>query len=252
MTKIISIHSFRGGTGKTTVSTNVAVLLAKSGLKVGILDSDIQSPGAHILFGLTADDFTKTLNDFVWGECEIEEAAHDITDTLGDSIEGQLFIIPSSIEASHIARILRDGYDEKKIQDALTQIGQALGLDFLIVDTHPGFNDTNLLVVALSDTLGVILRPDQQDYQGTSVTMQIAQKLEVPEIKLIVNKSPSLFNPEMVRTKVEEAFGTNVAALLQHSDEVMALAGNGIFALESPNDPFTEQIKQTALALAKG
>ena len=252
MTKIISIHSFRGGTGKTTISTNIASLLAKSGLRVGLLDSDIQSPGAHILFGLTTDDITKTLNDFVWGECEIGEAAHDITDTLGDSAEGHLFIVPSSMQASHIARILRDGYDQKKIQDALGQIGNALDLDILIVDTHPGFNDTNLLVVALSDTLGVILRPDQQDYQGTSITMQVARKLDVPDIKLIVNKSPSLFNPDMVRTKVEEAYDTKVAALLQHSDEVMALAGNGIFALESPNDPFTEQIKQTALALAKG
>lgn len=252
MTKIISIHSFRGGTGKTTISVNAASLLAKSGLRVGLLDSDIQTPGAHILFGLTSDDITKTLNNFVWGECDIEDTAHDITDKLGDGVDGKLFIIPSSMQASHIARILRDGYDEKKIQDALQQPGQALALDILIVDTHPGFNDTNLLIVALSDTLGVILRPDQQDYQGTSVTMQIAHKLEIPDIKLIVNKSPALFNPDMVRTKVEEAYSTNVAALLQHSDELMALAGNGIFALENPNDPFTEQIKQTALALAKG
>ncbi len=252
MTKIISIHSFRGGTGKTTISTNVASLLAKSGLRVGLLDSDIQSPGAHILFGLNSNQVSKALNHFLWGECEIGDTAYEVTDKLGDTTEGKLFIIPSSIQASDIARILRDGYDEKKIQDALGQIGDTLELDILIVDTHPGFNDTNLLIVALSETLGVLLRPDQQDYQGTSVTMQIAKKLEVPEIKLIVNKSPSLFNPEMVRTKVEEAYGSDVAALLQHSNEVMALAGNGIFALESPNDPFTEQIKQTALALAKG
>jgi MinD-like ATPase involved in chromosome partitioning or flagellar assembly len=251
MTKIISIHSFRGGTGKTTISTNVAVLLAKSGLRVGILDSDIQSPGAHILFGLTCNEIGKALNHFLWGECKIEDTAYEITDKLGDTAEGKLFIIPSSIQASDIARILRDGYDEKKIQDALTQIGQTLELDILIVDTHPGFNDTNLLIVALSDTLGVLLRPDQQDYQGTSVTMQVARKLEVPEIELVVNKSPSLFNPEMVKTKVEEAYDASVAALLQHSDEVMALAGNGIFALENPNDPFTEQLKQTAVALAK-
>ncbi len=251
MTKIISIHSFRGGTGKTTISTNVAALLAKSGLKVGILDSDIQSPGAHILFGLSSDDISHALNHYLWGECEIEDTAHEITERLGGTAEGKLFIISSSIQASDIARILRYGYDQKKIQDALTQIGQALELDILVVDTHPGFNDTNLLIVALSNTLGVLLRPDQQDYQGTSVTMQVARKLEVPAIELIVNKSPSLFNPDMVKTKVEDAYDASVAALLQHSDDVMALAGNGIFALENPDDPFTEQLKQTAAALAK-
>lgn len=49
MTKIISIHSFRGGTGKSNVTANLATLIARMGFRVGIVDLDVQSPGIHVL-----------------------------------------------------------------------------------------------------------------------------------------------------------------------------------------------------------
>ena len=52
MAKIISIHSFRGGTGKSNMTANLAALLAAEGGRVGVIDTDIQSPGIHVLFGL--------------------------------------------------------------------------------------------------------------------------------------------------------------------------------------------------------
>lgn len=52
MAKMIMLHSFRGGTGKTNTSANIGALLALSGLRVGVVDTDIQSPGIHALFGI--------------------------------------------------------------------------------------------------------------------------------------------------------------------------------------------------------
>ena len=52
MSRIISIHSFRGGTGKSNTTANVAALLAAEGLRIGVVDTDIQSPGIHVLFGV--------------------------------------------------------------------------------------------------------------------------------------------------------------------------------------------------------
>ncbi|MCB0084063.1 MAG: P-loop NTPase, partial [Caldilineaceae bacterium] len=49
MSKIISIHSFRGGTGKSNTTANLATLLAAGGQRVGVIDTDIQSPGIHVL-----------------------------------------------------------------------------------------------------------------------------------------------------------------------------------------------------------
>ena len=52
MSRIVSIHSFRGGTGKSNTTANLAAILAASGRRVGVIDTDIQSPGIHVLFGL--------------------------------------------------------------------------------------------------------------------------------------------------------------------------------------------------------
>ena len=46
--KIISVHSFRGGTGKSNATANLATLLALQGKRVGVVDTDIQSPGIHV------------------------------------------------------------------------------------------------------------------------------------------------------------------------------------------------------------
>ena len=95
MAKIISIHSFRGGTGKSNTTANLAAALAMSGKRVGVVDTDIQSPGIHVLFKMQENNnVTYALNDFLWGNCEITDAAYDVTDVLGDSIEGKVYVIP--------------------------------------------------------------------------------------------------------------------------------------------------------------
>ncbi len=244
MGKILMVHSFRGGTGKTSTSANVGALLATIGLRVAVIDTDIQSPGIHALFGIDEKGIDKTLNSYLWGESKIEEAAIDVTDRLSDTAEGKYFLVPSSIKASDIARVLRDGYNVTLLDDGYKNLMDALELDILIIDTHPGLNDEILLSMAFADTLGIILRPDQQDYQGTSISMKLAQNLEVKDIMLIVNKSPQLFQEEMVKAKVEEAYKGEVAAVIPHSEEMLALSSAKLFVVEHPDDPLTKTFKQ--------
>ncbi len=239
MSKIISIHSFRGGTGKSNSTANISVLMAARGLRVGVVDTDIQSPGIHVLFGLEEDDDRSSLNDYLWGKCPIEEAAIDMTESLGGDILGRLFLIPSSIKAGEIAKVLREGYDVALLQEGFQRLVARLKLDVLIIDTHPGLNEETLLSIAISDKLVIILRPDQQDYQGTGVTVDVARRLHVADLLLLVNKVPQSLDPEAVRAKVAQAYDSEVAAVLQHSDEMMALASGGIFSLKYPDHKVT-------------
>jgi MinD-like ATPase involved in chromosome partitioning or flagellar assembly len=249
MSKIISIHSFRGGTGKSNTAANVASLLAAEGHRVGVIDTDIQSPGIHVLFGLDEGDVKHSLNDYLWGKCDIEQTAHDVTPGLGAGIKGQVFLIPSSIKVGEIARVLREGYDVGLLNDGFHELIEGLGLDVLVIDTHPGLNEETLLSIAISDVLGIILRPDQQDYQGTGVTIDVACKLDVPRMVLIVNKVPLVFDLAEVKSRVEQTYGCEVAAVLPHSDEMMALGSAGIFALHYPDHPVTATFKQLAAKL---
>jgi MinD-like ATPase involved in chromosome partitioning or flagellar assembly len=251
MAKMISIHSFRRGTGKSNMTANVTALLAAEGRRVGVIDTDIQSPSLHILFGLDEEETIYSLNDYLGGKCEIEEAAHDVTPGLGADIKGQVFLIPSSAQVSEITRVLREGYDVGLLNDGFRKLFEGLGLDVLMVDTHAGLNEETLLSIALSDALAIILRTDQQDYQGTGVMVDVARKLDVPRMMLIVNEVPSVFDLAEVRSQVEQTYNCEVAAVLPYTDEMMALASTGIFALRYPKHPVTTTLKQVAARLVE-
>ena len=249
MPQIISVHSYRGGTGKSNITANLATLLAADGRRVGVVDTDIQSPGIHILFGLDEAEMRHSLNDYLWGTCHIKETAHDVTLRLSGEMTGRVFLIPSSMKARDIARVLREGYDVGVLRDGFHELIEALNLDVLMIDTHPGLNEETLLSIAISDALTIVLRPDQQDYQGTSVTVEVARKLDVPRLLLVVNKVPSVFDVADVRARVEQTYGCEVAAVLPHSDEIMTLASAGIFVLRYPDHPITAALKQVAAKL---
>jgi septum site-determining protein MinD len=246
MSRIISVHSFRGGTGKSNTTANVAVQLASQGLRIGVVDTDIQSPGIHVLFGLEEEAMHHSLNDYLWGKCEIKDAAHDVTASLGVPIKGQIFLIPSSIKAGEIAKVLREGYDVGLLNDGFHSLLEALELDVLMIDTHPGLNEETLLSIAISDALAIIMRPDSQDYQGTGVTVQVARKLGVPNLRLVVNKVPSVLDLDEVRARVESTYSCRVAGVLPHSDDLMILASSGVFSLKYPNHPVTAMYRQIA------
>jgi MinD-like ATPase involved in chromosome partitioning or flagellar assembly len=249
MSITVSIHSFRGGTGKSNTAANVSALYAAQGYRVGVVDTDIQSPGIHVLFGLEEEHMKYALNNFLWGNCEITDAAYDVTASLGTEVAGQIFLIPSSIKANEIARVLREGYDVSLLNDGFTALIDELKLDVLLVDTHPGLNEETLLSIAISDALAIILRPDQQDYQGTGVTVEVGRKLGVPRMVLVVNKVPESFDTAEVKARAEQAYDCEVAAVLPHSEEMMALASAGIFASRYPDHPITAAYRQLGTRL---
>ena len=239
MTKVISTHSFRGGTGKSNITANLAVDLANRGFRVGIFDTDIQSPGIHIIFGMREVDMPKTLNDYLWGNCTIDEAAYEVFQGQNG---GQVYLVPSSINPNDIARVLREKYDASDMHSAFRNLNTTLNLDYLLIDTHPGLNEETLLSIAISDCLLIILRPDQQDFQGTSVTVDVANRLRVPEISLIINKVPLDYDWLDIKRKVEDAYHVEVSALLPLSVDVAQNASAQVFTLKNPEHPFSEGV----------
>ncbi|HNW92945.1 MAG TPA: MinD/ParA family protein [bacterium] len=246
MTRIISVHSFRGGTGKSNLSANLAALYALAGKRVGVVDTDIQSPGIHILFGLQETATAHALNDYLWGVCSIGQCARDVTAALGQATGGSIHLVPSSVNAADIARMLKSGYDINLLGDGFHRLGEELRLDLLIIDTHPGLNEETLLSIALSQALLVVMRPDHQDYQGTGLTVEVARELEVPNLQIVVNKTPAVFDHEQIRRTVTETYHCPVAAILPHADEMMTLASQGLFAVRYPHHPITAALQQVA------
>jgi MinD-like ATPase involved in chromosome partitioning or flagellar assembly len=225
--------------------------MARTGKRVAVLDTDIQSPGIHVLFNVDVGAIQYCLNDYLWGRCAIEQAATDVTESAilpgeDPSSVGRLFLIPSSIKTGEIARILREGYDVAKLNDGIHDVVSNLNLDFLLVDTHPGVNEETLLSIAISDLLLLIMRPDNQDFQGTAVTVELARKLEVKDLLLLLNKVPPGMDQLTLKMQVESTFEAPVAALLPLSTEVAQNASGGIFCLRYPEHPFSRRVESVS------
>lgn len=255
MGKIVSIHSFRGGTGKSNTTANLAGLVAMAGKRVGVVDTDIQSPGIHVLFGLDDQSMGHTLNEFLRGECSIEDVAFNISDNPGEApgrqklIGRDIWLIPSSINRNEISQVLREGYDPNKLNEGLQTVIKNLELDYLFIDTHPGINEETLFSLTISDILILLMRPDQQDFQGTIVTVDIARMLDVPHLYLVVNKVLSKYDFKQVKEEIEAAFNSPVAGVMPLTEDLVELASSDLIALRDPDHPWSIAIKGVAQAV---
>lgn len=243
MGRTISIHSYRGGTGKTNLTANLAALAVQAGRRVAVVDTDIQSPGLHVPFGWPSTDRGPTLNDYLWGTCNAADAAYPVAE---DTLGAGLFLVPGSLSTAAITRVLRDGFDVGRLNDGLAALKADLRLDALLIDTHPGLNPETLLSLAISDGVVVVLRPDQQDIQGTIVTLDVARRLEVPDLALVVNKVPDDVDRDRLARDVEGTFGCPVLAVLPHSDALMRLSSAALFVVRHPDDPITAALRAVA------
>ena len=229
---------------------NIATGMALLGNRVCVVDTDLQSPGVHVLFGLDDEKIQYTLNDYLWGKCSVRETVYNVSNVLDESSmaidkeRSQLYLMPSSMKSEDIATILSDGYDVELLQEGFYEISEQLQLDYLFIDTHPGMNEETLLAIGLSDTFVLILRPDQQDYLGTAVMVEVAEQLEVPQMLLVVNKVISEFNVPQLKKKVEQTYDKPVAGILPLSNEMLRLGSEGLFCLRYPDHPLSGELKK--------
>ena len=116
---IIAVHSFRRGAGKSTLAANVAALLALGGRRVGIIDIHLAAPSMHVFFNVSSGAGTHTVDDFLLGDCTLEEVAVDVTDSLPLGAPGRLYLLPASDHPSQIARVMRRPYDIARLNAGL-------------------------------------------------------------------------------------------------------------------------------------
>jgi len=192
---ILAVASGKGGVGKSTVSVNLAIALAKSGAKVGLLDADVYGPSIPKMLG-------------------VEDARPEVK-----KINGKDVIIP--IEG-HGIKMLSIGFFVKP-EDALiwrgamatSAINQFVkdtdwgDLDYFIIDLPPGTGDIHLTIVqAMPVTGAVIVSTPQQVALADAlrgVGMFKAEKIEVPVLGFIENMS--WFTPEELPDNKYYIFG---------------------------------------------
>jgi MinD-like ATPase involved in chromosome partitioning or flagellar assembly len=165
--------------------------------------------------------------------------------------KGQVFLVPASVDAEEIARILSEGYNVSLLNDGFRQLIKELELDYLFIDTHPGLSHETLLSIAIANLLILILRPDQQDYQGTAVTIDVARQLKVRKLMLVINKALSKLDFSTLQQTVETTYNATVAGIFPLSEDMVELGSRGLFCLQFPDHPFTQILNQVTLQIVQ-
>jgi MinD-like ATPase involved in chromosome partitioning or flagellar assembly len=249
MAQIITVHSFHRGVGKTFAAVNLSTALASKGWRVAIVDTSLQSPGVHYPFGIRENSLEFSLNDFLHGRCNIQQTTYNITPQLPAEMQGEIYLIPASIAAEDILQIVRAGYNLDVFHKGLNDLSDKLNLDAVVIDTHAGLDEQTLKILALSDTLVIVMRLEQHEYQGTGVIVDIARKLDVSDIEIVASQTPAVYTSPQIEQQVKNAYQCPLLMSLPHSQDVIELAGADVFLLRYPNHPIAAQLNQAAANL---
>ncbi len=186
--RIIAVSSAKGGVGKSTVSVNLAVALAKQGLAVGLLDADIHGPSAPILLGLTG----------VTADTHRIDARGEKTD---DKSLGRMVITPMSlhgITAMSIGWLTKDDgpvvWRGPMVQGAISKMLWDVdwgALDVLLIDMPPGTGDAQLGLAQDIKPHSAIIVSTPQDLALADARKGVAmfEKVDIPIAGVIENMS---------------------------------------------------------------
>ena len=173
---IIAVSSGKGGVGKSTVSANIAVCLAKEGARVGILDADIYGPNIPLIMGASGSPGQKD------GKL-VPVVAHGI------ELMSMGFLVP---EAE--ALVWRGPMLHSAISQLFTDVlwGE---LDYLVVDLPPGTGDAQLSLAQLAPLTGGIVVTGPQKIATSDARRGITafNRLEVPVLGVVENMSGDIF-----------------------------------------------------------
>jgi len=247
MPEIISIHSYRRGTGKSSLAANLAVLFAAAGKRAGLIDAALHSPSLHLAFGLESPQTRYSLDDYLERKCEIEQTVRDLSDQLNANLPGKVFLIPADMKPNR--HLVQREYSGERMENGILEASEILNIDYLLIDTPSGINDNALLSMAICDTLVEILRLDQQDYQGAAVVIELARKLAIPHILLVANFVTKTYQPKEVKAKLQQSYGFDVAAILPISEDMLDSSVKDIFVLAFPQHPLTLALQSLVEAL---
>lgn len=237
MTRTIVVHSYRGGTGKSSVLANLALLLAGEGRRVGVIDTDIQSPTLDLLFRLGPGP---SLADYLLGRCEIEAAAQ--------IVQPGLYVVPARTGTAALRELMTTGYDVGLLPEGFDRLSGHHALDVLLLDTHAGLNNESVTAMASADVLLIMARADRIDLLGVEETIALTGRLACRRT-LVMSMAPEGIDREAARRRAEEVYRTPLAGILPYVPEMAALYGERIFAEAHPDHPLVGEFRTIISAL---
>ncbi|MCE5285122.1 MAG: response regulator [Pelosinus sp.] len=241
--KIITVFSTKGGIGKTTIASNLAVTLSeKLGAKVGIIDADLQFGDVALFLDLMPE---ATLADLVKDIDNLDAAL--LESYLTPFRQGRLKLLAAPVRPEQAELITAANFQ------ALLKTMRSM-FDYIIIDTAPAFNDVILSILDISDEVLVVCSMDVPTIKNVKLCLEIMESLHYDQnkVKLILNRANS--EGDMQIKEVEEILQYEFLEVLPSDGKVVVPSVNrGMpFVLGAPEAPISQHIFSLASMIANG
>lgn len=251
---IVTFHSYKGGTGKTLISVNLATIFAKMGKRVCLLDLDFRAPSLHSIF---KNGNKYWVNDYLSKACNIENVLIDCSTK--DMARGKLLVGLASPSTEAIREM--ESKDRTWEMEALgrlfslkTTFLNDLHFDYVFFDASPGLNYSSINAIVSADVVLVVMSTDKSDVEGTRRMLYELYELFDKKTGIIINKVPSEYLSSKNHNgslKMIETHQLPMVGIVPCSCEVLGAAGRYLFACEKPDHPFTEKLREISANLER-
>jgi septum site-determining protein MinD len=250
MTRILAVHSYKGGTGKTLLSVNLAASLAKLGKKVCLFDLDFRAPSLFAILKVENSEYW--LNDYLNGTSNINKVLVDLSCRIQGN--GKLFVG----FANPATEAIRD-MSAKDRKWEMRALGKLLSLrntllndqefDYIVFDTSPGLQYSSINAIVTADFVVVATTADRSDVNGTRRMLRELYNLFEKKTGLVINKlldSNSKSRRDEMNSRVKNVYKVPLLGLVPCFCEILRAEGNLIFVQDKPSHPFTKIVDDIA------
>lgn len=247
MGKAIAVHSYKGGTGKTSISANLAALYASRGQNVCLLDYDFRAPSIHVLFKTKMND---TLNSYLDGKCEITDALQDLSGKYRTKGRLHIGFADPSTEAMREMMTKDRKWEMKALHKTLAAkntLYSKVKTDILIFDTSPGVSYSSINALASSDFVILVSKLDEFDIEGTKELVHGIYESLGRKTGLLLNRIPTEQFPmgagqKELERSMSKIFNLPFLGIIPCYCDIQANGGKHLFAVEQPKHPFSQAL----------
>ena len=240
-TKFVAVTSGKGGVGKSTITSNLALLLSVSGLKVAVFDADIGLANLDVMFNVSAP---KTILDVLKEDAALDEVVIPI--------RRNLLLIPGE-SGEEIFR-----YSGGQALARLTEQAGSLGdIDIMLIDTGAGIGEQTQLFLRPADEVVVVTVPDPAAITDAYATIKVTARHR-RDIKMILNQVHGESEARNIFRRIRQVALDNIDADLKldflgkiSKDEKVAYAvkRRSSFVRDFPRSQPTKELQKIAQEL---
>lgn len=250
MGKIVAVHSYKGGTGKTLLSVNLATMFARQGKKVVLFDLDFRAPSLFSILNMPNAECW--LNDYLNGICDINKVLIDMTNKVP---ENGKFFVGFANPATEAIRDMsaKDRKWEMRALGRLLSLRNSLinekGFDYIVFDTSPGLQYSSINAIVAADLVVVATTGDRSDVDGTRRMLRELYNLFEKKTGLVINKvldASSLSKRQEMDKKIRETYQVPMLGLVPCFCDILRAEGGLIFCRDKPDHPFTKILGEMA------